>query len=200
MSLQSAQDGGRDSGATCRRRIVLACAAVLNEFANPIGLPPEHPSLVDWVQCIDEHLGACNRQPHRNSPFAEAAQEVEFRHTGKARLDHPSRSIGRIVPGLAHNACSALDLMLSQIRHFPAVLLVADLPSGRCNLRQEPLRSIACPAHGGMSAAHSVQNAEWERNWMPTRHGAHSFCRRCHFVWNTSLATGIAVMALGQPA
>src|SRR5215218_11137587 len=78
-------------------RIVLACAAVLDEFANPIGLPPEHPSLVDWVQCIDEHLGACNRQPRGNSPFAEAAQEVEFRHTGKARLDHPSRSIGRIV-------------------------------------------------------------------------------------------------------
>src|SRR3954454_6518911 len=99
-------------------RIVLACAAVLNEFANPIGLPPENPSLVDWVQCIDEHLGASNRQPRGDSPFAEAAQEVEFRHTGKARLDHPRRSIGRIVPGLAHNACSALDLMLSKIRHF----------------------------------------------------------------------------------
>src|SRR5215218_10388078 len=79
------------------KRIILGRAAVFNDFPGPIRFPPEHPSLVDWVQCIDEHLGACNRQPRGDSPFAEAAQEVEFRHTGKARLDHPSRSIGRIV-------------------------------------------------------------------------------------------------------
>jgi len=90
-------------------RRVLGRAAVFDDFANPIGLPPEHPSLVDRVQRIDEHLGACNRQPRGNSPFAEAAQEVEFGHTGKARLDHPSRRVGRLVAGSTMAPAISLD-------------------------------------------------------------------------------------------
>jgi len=83
---------------------VLSRAAVFDDLPGPVRPPSKHASLVNGVERINKHLGACDWQPHCNRPFAEAAQEVEFWRASKARLYRPSTRIGSLVAGPTHHA------------------------------------------------------------------------------------------------
>jgi hypothetical protein len=76
-------------GARCIRPLEAGAAVLVHRGFVRIA-PAEQAPFVDWVERVDKHVGATQRNPGRDATIAEPSDNVSFGSASKAGFGQPS--------------------------------------------------------------------------------------------------------------